>query len=163
MFVCGGVRSGKSQFAEQLAASYNEPIAYIATSEQLDNEMKVRIHKHRQNREQSLVTWHTYENPYELPIVQESIILFECVTTWLTNQFFMKGNKDANQYFLNWLEAQRKDKTIIIVSNDLFYDSESIYADTNYFLKLLGKLHISIVEQCDEAYECQGKLVKQWR
>lgn len=162
VFVCGGVRSGKSQFAEQLAASYNVPVGYIATSEQFDSEMTARIQQHQQDRQQSQVKWHTYECPYDLPVVQESIVIFECVTTWLTNQFFIKGNHNANQYFLSWLETQ-KDKTFIIVSNDIFYDNESIYADTNRFLKLLGNLHTNIVEICDEVYECQGKIVKRWR
>ena len=40
--ILGGARSGKSTYAEQLAAAYGE-VLYVATAEAWDDEMRVRI------------------------------------------------------------------------------------------------------------------------
>lgn len=47
--VTGGVRSGKSQFAEELAAGY-ERVLYVATGKAWDGEMEQRIVLHQQRR-----------------------------------------------------------------------------------------------------------------
>ena len=43
----GGARSGKSEFAEQLALSLKGQKAYVATGQAFDDEMKDRIKKHQ--------------------------------------------------------------------------------------------------------------------
>ncbi|UTW69778.1 bifunctional adenosylcobinamide kinase/adenosylcobinamide-phosphate guanylyltransferase [Anaerobacillus sp. HL2] len=54
IFISGGVRSGKSSFAENLAYSYitekRNKLIYIATSKNEDSEMAGRIKKHQQDR-----------------------------------------------------------------------------------------------------------------
>lgn len=57
-YITGGARSGKSTFAEKLAANYGGVVSYIATAIPFDDEMKDRIARHQQQRPQS---WKTYE------------------------------------------------------------------------------------------------------
>jgi hypothetical protein len=67
-FVTGGARSGKSTFAEKLAAQLAEPlgdrVTYLATSETNDVEMAARVAAHRAARP---AAWTTVECPLEVP------------------------------------------------------------------------------------------------
>jgi adenosylcobinamide kinase/adenosylcobinamide-phosphate guanylyltransferase len=58
--VTGGARSGKSRFAEQLAANGRPPILYVATARAEDEEMRSRVEEHRRRRP---AAWRTLEQP----------------------------------------------------------------------------------------------------
>jgi adenosylcobinamide kinase / adenosylcobinamide-phosphate guanylyltransferase len=60
VLVLGGARSGKSAFAERLAAQCGEPVLYVATATVTDGEMAERIARHRAQRP---AAWHTLEEP----------------------------------------------------------------------------------------------------
>lgn len=61
--VLGGARSGKSAFAEQLAAAGPEPVWYVATAQAGDQEMQARIREHQQRRPAG---WRTIEATTEV-------------------------------------------------------------------------------------------------
>ena len=64
VMVTGGVRSGKSKFAEDLVGKTGEKVLYIATGVNTDGEMEQRIQVHRERRPSS---WGCIEAPYVLP------------------------------------------------------------------------------------------------
>ena len=68
ILVTGGARSGKSTYAERLAAQLAEPhggrVTYIATSQAYDEEMEQRVSAHQSSRPE---TWTTVECPVEVP------------------------------------------------------------------------------------------------
>ncbi len=68
ILVTGGARSGKSTYAERLAAQLAEPcggrVTYIATSQAYDDEMAQRVSAHQTSRPE---TWATVECPLEVP------------------------------------------------------------------------------------------------
>ena len=68
ILVTGGARSGKSTYAERLAAQLAEPrggrVTYIATSQTYDEEMEQRVSAHQASRPE---TWTTVECPVEVP------------------------------------------------------------------------------------------------
>lgn len=61
--VTGGARSGKSRFAEALAQHGRQPVAYLATAEAGDDEMRARIREHQQRRPSG---WRTVEARIEV-------------------------------------------------------------------------------------------------
>jgi adenosylcobinamide kinase / adenosylcobinamide-phosphate guanylyltransferase len=83
--ILGGARSGKSRFAEGLAAGSKY---YVATAQAFDDEMRERIAAHRLQRG---AQWFTTEEPLELVDVLRDIdspsnfILVDCLTLWLSN------------------------------------------------------------------------------
>jgi adenosylcobinamide kinase/adenosylcobinamide-phosphate guanylyltransferase len=89
-FILGASRSGKSRYAESLAAASGLPVRYVATysSDEADEEMQHRIALHRKRRPHH---WHTIENRFDLRNqVLESegaLLLVDCVTLWLSYHF----------------------------------------------------------------------------
>ncbi len=89
--ITGGVRAGKSAFAQQLAAAGNS-VLFVATAEAGDNEMAARIAAHKAERP---ANWDTLEEPVHIvrEIVRElglvspryDTILLDCLTLWVSN------------------------------------------------------------------------------
>lgn len=97
VLVTGGARSGKSTFAENLVAQSGKAIAYIATSQILDEEMQFRVELHRKRRP---ADWQTYEAPFdaqraiEAAAQQHDAILFDCITIYLSNILCQLGEQE---------------------------------------------------------------------
>ena len=87
-FVTGGARSGKSGFAERLAAQSGRAVLYIATLEALDDEMVARIARHRGSRP---ADWATVEAPRDpLRALRAAdpaaCVLLDCLSLWVSNR-----------------------------------------------------------------------------
>ncbi len=92
--ILGGVRSGKSEFAESLAGDLKRPILYVATGRPGDAEMAVRIRRHRERRP---AHWETLEEPLDLAGGLKTVlavlsasdpppaILIDSLDTWVSN------------------------------------------------------------------------------
>jgi Adenosyl cobinamide kinase/adenosyl cobinamide phosphate guanylyltransferase len=95
--VLGGVRSGKSAYAEALIGARTDAV-YIATAEAGDAEMQERIRQHQARRGAS---WSTVEAPLELtPALIEATaggrpVLVDCLTLWLSNLMAADRNISA--------------------------------------------------------------------
>lgn len=88
--VTGAARSGKSRFAEQLAASAGAPVVYVATLAADDDESRARIARHRERRPAG---WTTIEAPIGVVEViggapAGATVLVECMATWCSNLFW---------------------------------------------------------------------------
>ncbi len=70
IFITGGARSGKSNFALKTAKAIGKIKGYIATAEALDDEMRDRIEIHRRLRGKG---WHTFEESRNLLDLFESL------------------------------------------------------------------------------------------
>ena len=87
--ILGGVRSGKSRFAQELAHRLgNDDVLFVATAESRDEEMARRIDKHRQSRPD---TWRTLEQPLKtgktINVVEmlPKVVLVDCLTLLVSN------------------------------------------------------------------------------
>ena len=116
--VLGGARSGKSRFAESLAAGEKY---YIATAQALDDEMKFRIAAHKKQRGPG---WKTHEAQFDLvtkliPIDDvENFILVDCLTLWLSN--LLLAEADCSEMVFDLIEHLKGAKAnIVIVSNEV--------------------------------------------
>ena len=101
--VLGGIRSGKSQYAEQIAAGFGEKILYVATAEVWPGagSMEYRVRKHRERRPES---WLTLECPRHVAsavgesglLDQVDGVILECVTLLASNTLY--AQKDPTDY-----------------------------------------------------------------
>lgn len=94
--VFGGARSGKSAYAERLAADSGKEVIYIATAAAGDAEMAARIAQHRAQRP---AHWRTIEQPLALATAlaewrtPQRVVLVDCLTLWLSNLMFSDGTQ----------------------------------------------------------------------
>jgi adenosyl cobinamide kinase/adenosyl cobinamide phosphate guanylyltransferase len=84
--VLGGARSGKSGYAEHLAASFPEPVSYVATAcVDGDADLAARVAEHRARRP---ATWTTIESGPDLPSVLRrttGTVLVDALGPWLAS------------------------------------------------------------------------------
>lgn len=177
-FICGGVRSGKSAYAEQLvrteATKTGGRLVYIASGTATDEEMAERIARHRVDRADD--GWTTLEQPTHLEEVLPNLqpddhILWDCVTTWLGNEAF-EGWESGKPCILKPECMERKVATLletieriqgytnqlVIVSNEVFDESPKTEEITRTYTQLLGTLHQEIVAKADVAIEMDSGL-----
>lgn len=171
IFISGGVRSGKSAYAEtlvrQAAGGRN---VYIASGIARDPEMAERIARHRKDRAQD--GWWTIEQPQQLsealPLIrQNDAVLWDCVTTWLANELyegFEQGSLCADTpgcMEQKWHELKDTIDSIrakavyfAIVSNELL--DEPLVDHT--YQEWLGKVHQWLASRADHAIEMENGL-----
>lgn len=100
ILITGGARSGKSSFAELLAAHPGLPVVYIATAQVYDEEMALRVKKHREQRPSD---WSLVEEPLAISSVLEHyrnervVLLLDCVTLWLTNLLLSEYSEESSE------------------------------------------------------------------
>jgi adenosylcobinamide kinase / adenosylcobinamide-phosphate guanylyltransferase len=151
--VMGGMRSGKSRYAQTLASK--EPrVVVIATALAADGEMRERIERHRADRP---AHWRVIE---VLPAVAgladaitrhataDACLLIDCLTVWLSQLICPPAGiaaVDADQAAASTLEALRTAPgRIIIVSNEIGLGVVPMDAATRRVVDTLGRLHQDI-------------------
>lgn len=131
ILITGGSRSGKSRYAQSLAESLAGPRVYVATATDTDNEMRVRIDRHRMERTNR--GWATLETPRDLAIALRdtrhdySVWLVDCLTFWISNLMFEASENsrsiDEAQVTALTIEvleaAQHRARTLIFVTNEV--------------------------------------------
>ena len=98
--ITGGARSGKSTYAESLAAKSGLDVVYIATAHAGDAEMAARIDQHRVRRPGH---WITVEEPVALGTALRRhaaagrFVVLDCLTLWLGNLLLADQPADPAQ------------------------------------------------------------------
>jgi adenosylcobinamide kinase/adenosylcobinamide-phosphate guanylyltransferase len=96
-FILGGSRSGKSNYAQVLAKKYKR-VAFIATCQPLDKEMRQRIKMHRELRPKH---WQTFEEYRDIALTLRKIsfgfdcIIIDCLTLFVSNLMSAKKNQKS--------------------------------------------------------------------
>ncbi len=164
-FVIGGARSGKSSFALKEAARVKDRKVYIATAEAIDEEMKERIRKHKDERGSE---WDTHEEPIKLSEViagladRYKVILIDCLTIWLSNILLRTQVEETEQELPEESIGKLIDGlsnlitinglNIIIVSNEVGMGIVPDNALARRFRDLAGMLNQKIAEIADEVF-----------
>ena len=91
IFITGGCRSGKSDFAQRLAENIPGSRIYLATASCLDEEMTRRITRHQAARKST--GWQTIEETLDIAGVLHKLdkgetVLVDCLTLWINNLLF---------------------------------------------------------------------------
>ncbi len=166
IFITGGVRSGKSSFAErkavEIARKSGGQLNYLATGVPSDPEMKERIEMHQRDRDLGTYHWKTFEKSVQIGRIadkfnREDIILLDCVTTLLNNELFSSEQK-WDECFLATVKKniitginliKNRAGTLIIVSNEVLYEPLGNEMVITYGC-LLGQIHQYLVMEADQ-------------
>lgn len=173
IFVSGGVRSGKSRFAEKLAINlshhHDGTLYYVACGRPGDPEMNERIARHKIDRENSAGNWVTLEYPVAIdgavPLLDSySIVLIDCLTTLLNNEMFPAASSmdewesptflaSVKKRILDAIKELRKHaKSVIVVSNELLHAPITDNGVNHAYSKMIGNIHQEMVAMSDKAY-----------
>jgi adenosylcobinamide kinase/adenosylcobinamide-phosphate guanylyltransferase len=153
--VLGGVRSGKSRFAQQIAERA-EHVTFIATAERRDDaEMHAKIERHRADRPQ---TWATIEEPLHLArTIREAgkdcdLLLIDCLTLFASNLLEACGeNSEQVQTHIDQLCSALGSAScsIILVSNEVGSGVVPAYELGRRFRDLVGEINQRVASVAD--------------
>jgi adenosylcobinamide kinase/adenosylcobinamide-phosphate guanylyltransferase len=154
-FVLGGVRSGKSRYAQQLAAAFSS-VAFVATARASDAEMRRKIAAHRHERP---AHWQTIEAPLQIGAAVRDLgreagaIVVDCLTAYVANEMFT-GKKIQDDALLeridelcNAIQATRA--SVIIVSNEVGSGIVPAFRSGRLYRELLGAVNQRVAEIAD--------------
>ncbi len=156
ILILGGVRSGKSSYAQQLAGEDGGQVLFLATAEARDDEMKHRIAKHKSSRPAS---WATIEEPLNLASALKSkaatsdIVLIDCITVWLSN-LLLRENSVTEEKMLaeidKLLNAYKRGKaSYVIVSGEVGMGIVPEYPLGRIFRDYLGLANQRLAAKAD--------------
>ncbi|TMD63161.1 MAG: bifunctional adenosylcobinamide kinase/adenosylcobinamide-phosphate guanylyltransferase [Chloroflexi bacterium] len=178
ILILGGARSGKSAFAERLAASSGRTVTYIATATAGDDEMRTRIAHHRASRPRE---WHTIEEPLDLAgAVRQAyrfadVLLLDCVTLWLGNMLSQEPGQRENddksieelritsnlfdeaclkqvEALLAVVQSAEPNKTLIVVTNEVGLGVVPAYPLGRVYRDTLGYVNQRLAQAADRVY-----------
>ena len=159
--VLGGVRSGKSKFAESLVPERAERVAFVATAQELDDETAERIKRQRLRRPG---TWRTFEQPLGLDRLVEQIeerfelILVDCACLYVLNLLRTEEQESNKEGYVlreieNFCRACRNAKAqIIIVSSETGTGVRPQERESRLYRDILGLANQRLAALADEVY-----------
>jgi adenosylcobinamide kinase/adenosylcobinamide-phosphate guanylyltransferase len=144
--ILGGARSGKSRHALARARQSDGPVAFVATAQALDPEMRARIARHRAERPPGFVT---IEEPFDVVAAcrrltgRHELALVDCLTLWVSNQM-LRGDTDgailsAADELAGFMAERRL--SLVVVSNEV---GEGVHPPTELgvrFRDVLGSVN----------------------
>ena len=161
ILVSGGVKSGKSEFAEYLA-SKEKDVTYIALSEFRPEDNlwmeKIKIHKLRRPK-----SWKLIETENLMPIIKvdNGILLIDSLGGFIMNSLKIKEDEWINclNNFMYYLESYKS--KIIIVGEQTGWGLVSEYKIGNLFSERIGEVlrDITLISS-DNWLTINGKAIK---
>lgn len=161
VLVTGGVRSGKSAYAEGLLAGRAD-VSYVATGPvpdpATDPEWTARVASHRDRR--SPWGWTTVETTDPAPILRaaDGPVLLDCLGTWLTAtldeleawqrpaaDWRPEWEQRATTFVRAWREAD-----VVGVTNEVGWGVVPEHRSGRLFADLLGRLNQQVAAASDE-------------
>ena len=156
VFVIGGCRSGKSRHALELTLKYGGARKkFIATCIPYDDEMKNRVARHQEERDQS---WETIEAPLNLPAAivdagrDAAVVLVDCLTLWVNN--LLMENEQDDQILSRVPELVGAIESVgcplILVSNEVGAGIVPENQLARRFRDLVGSVNQAVAAAADE-------------
>jgi adenosylcobinamide kinase/adenosylcobinamide-phosphate guanylyltransferase len=167
ILVLGGARSGKSQFAQDLAQRSAERVLFVATAEALDEEMKQRILDHQGSRPKH---WRTLEAPIGVgertakEIGDAELVIVDCITLLVSN-LLTGGHSELED--VDFAAAERRVETeiealvrcmesssarFIVISNEVGLGLVPLTPLERAYRDILGRANQQLAQDVDEVY-----------
>jgi adenosylcobinamide kinase / adenosylcobinamide-phosphate guanylyltransferase len=153
----GGVRSGKSRYAQQLAARADR-VVFIATAERRDDEEMLRkIERHRAERPHH---WVTIEEPLDLASAIESqkrncdLLLIDCLTLFAAKVVETHG--DGEEGVASRIESlcaalkSASPCSVVVVSNEVGSGVVPAFEMGRRYRDLLGEINQRVAAIADQ-------------
>jgi adenosylcobinamide kinase/adenosylcobinamide-phosphate guanylyltransferase len=151
--VLGGVRSGKSRYAAELAGEQDCAVTLIVTGTALDDEMAARIAAHRASRP---ANWAVVEEPMQLAGALAAaagpnrMVIVDCLTLWLSNLLCSDDRDALPRESARLLEAlSALPGHCVLVANEVGLGIIPVNALARRFTDETGVLHQRLAAICD--------------
>jgi adenosylcobinamide kinase / adenosylcobinamide-phosphate guanylyltransferase len=151
----GGARAGKSALAADLARRWDGPVAFVATAESGDDEMRSRIERHRAERP---AEWTTIEEPLRLRdelvgLDDRVFAVVDCLTLWVAN---LLGQGDSEQEIVEEAGAVAtvaggRAAPVVVVTNEVGLGIVPATPAGRAYRDLLGRVNSTFVQRADRA------------
>lgn len=160
--VTGGVRSGKSGFAQRLAESWSQRRGYVATGAAADDEMRERIARHRADRAGR--GWRTMEEQLDIGSAVEllagdgvGVVLVDCLAIWVSNLMAAAGsspsalNEDRATELAEELagRARAADVPVVFVTSEVGLGVVPAHPVARRYRDLLGRVNQAVAAAAD--------------
>jgi len=157
IFILGGARSGKSSFALKLANQAKKGVAFIATCEPKDAEMKKRICLHKNSRPKNWKTFDAPLNPDEVINkigTKFEVIILDCLTLLVCNYMMQDIKLPAiEKKAEKLLNAIAKIKgNIFVVSNEVGLGIVPENKMARDFRDVAGRINQRFAKEADEVF-----------
>ncbi len=157
--ILGGARSGKSRYAETLAAESGLDVLYIATASVYDDEFAERVRHHRERRP---AHWGLIEEPFFLArtLQQQAradrLLLVDCLTLYLAQWLCPDCNPPQDHHWQQEREAliavlPQLPGQIVLVSNEVGLGIVPLGEINRRYQDEAGRLNQAIAAVCDRA------------
>ena len=178
--ILGGTRSGKSRYAEKTILSHIldssntlQKAYYIATAEELDDEMSARIKRHQLDRSKNennytskgqTFKWHVIEEPINIAETLKQFssydsVLIECLTLWISNCIHHQCWHEQKNAFIKTLKETKAH--IVMVSNEVGQGIVPSSTLGREFIDESGWLHQELADICEQVSFVTAGLVRQ--
>ncbi|MCX7024405.1 MAG: bifunctional adenosylcobinamide kinase/adenosylcobinamide-phosphate guanylyltransferase [Spirochaetes bacterium] len=139
--ISGGVKSGKSTRALEIARGFAEPRSFLATAVGFDGEMKEKIARHRAERQDA---FETVEEPFLIHAAVRERMIVDCIPMWLNNLFFAGREDEADAIIDAFIERLPDD--IVIVTNETGMGVIPADAASRRYGELLGAVNAQLAK-----------------
>ena len=158
--ILGGVRAGKSSYAQKLAAN-GKRVLFVATAEAGDEDMALRIEAHRKDRPPD---WDTLEEPIDIVSALTSLlprydtILLDCLTLWVSNLMLAGSARDSTRCDITestrgLLELYRSgEASWVIVSNEVGLGVVPTTKMGREYADELGRVNQLVAAEANDVY-----------
>ena len=162
ILVTGASSSGKSEFAEALAAKTDKSVIYLATAtrNQSDREWQSKILEHQQRRPAG---WKTVETSTEIELelyieraLKSECLLIDSLGTWAGNYLELDRVEWQQKCDRLLLSLQASSAEIILVGEETGWGIVPVYASGRLFRDRLGDLSRKIANVVDVTYLVAG-------
>lgn len=155
--ILGGARSGKSNFALGLAKSSKGRVAFIATCQPKDKEMKQRIALHKKSRPGH---WKTFQEPRDIQKTLKTegnkfdFILIDCLTLLVSNLLCAGYSQAAIEQRINSILEELKviKSNVVIVSNEVGLGIVPANKLGRDFRDIAGKINQVVAKAANEVF-----------
>ena len=149
VLVTGGSGSGKSAWAEKLADTLpRENRVYVATMQVYDEESRLRVKRHREQRaDKGFVTVECEKDLENAGIPENSTVLVEDLVNLTANEMF--GGGDVSRIVPALQSLSRRCRHLILVTGDLFSDGHAYSPSVQDYLRCLADVNRQAAEMAD--------------